>query len=196
VLALLTLLCGGLIDAFVRTLGDGRRKFVRATLAIAALMYLFLFVSQAGHYYTARPETVTPDPYTGVIPWIERHLPTHATIGAFQSGTLSYFLPQTCINLDGVVNADALRALQADQTRTYIAEQGIEYIVDWPVNIELYLAAPGSPGADHLVTLYDEHEMAVYRIPPRTPFKLAPAEDGPAAGSHSPVQSAGGGHRR
>ena len=51
-------------------------------------------------------------------------------LGAFQSGTLSYFHPRPVINLDGVVNGDAYRALAERRICAYVREQGLRTVVD------------------------------------------------------------------
>jgi len=52
-------------------------------------------------------------------------------VGAFQSGTLSYFHPgQPIVNLDGVVNGDAYRAIHERRICAYMRELGLKTVVD------------------------------------------------------------------
>lgn len=52
-------------------------------------------------------------------------------LGAFQSGTLSYFLPGApVVNLDGVVNADAYRAIRERRLCDYARGLGLKTVVD------------------------------------------------------------------
>jgi hypothetical protein len=58
-------------------------------------------------------------------------------IGAFQSGTLGYFLDNV-VNPDGKCNADALRAVTTGKVIDYMLSQYLKYIADWPDLIALY----------------------------------------------------------
>jgi hypothetical protein len=58
-------------------------------------------------------------------------------IGAFQSGTLGYFLDNV-VNLDGKNNARALTAVTTGKVIDYMRAQNLKYITDWPSLIRLY----------------------------------------------------------
>ncbi|MCK4660775.1 MAG: glycosyltransferase family 39 protein, partial [Phycisphaerae bacterium] len=164
VLALLTLASGAVLDTFFRVLGKRRAGLRAALLILGAVVYAFLFVNQTRHYYTAYRSPGEPDHYSPVLPWIKEHVPADATIGCFQSGILSYFLPNRCVNLDGVVNSDALRATRQRRLWEYVRREGVDYIVDWPVCIEGLLTTFG--GVEHLPleVVCDRYDMDVYRV--------------------------------
>ncbi len=164
VLALLTLASGGAAHVFLAAIPPRHRILRRSVLGLAAAMYAFVFVTQAGHYYTAHRSPGLPDRYTPVVPWIKEHVPRDATIGSFQSGVLSYFLPNRCVNLDGVVNPAALRAMRERRLWSYIRDQKVDYIVDWPVCIDGLLTMFAGVDRLPLVTLYDEYSMHVYKV--------------------------------
>lgn len=65
-------------------------------------------------------------------------LPDGAVVGAFQSGALSYFTRPGVhvVNLDGVVDGRARKALEARRVLDYAAEREITHIADWRFNIE------------------------------------------------------------
>ena len=65
-----------------------------------------------------------------VIAWVLKHVPDKTWIGAPQTGTLGYFHDYTH-NLDGKVNAEALRAREEDTLARYILDKDIQYICDW-----------------------------------------------------------------
>ncbi|MCI0567883.1 MAG: hypothetical protein L0Z52_06795, partial [Acidobacteria bacterium] len=67
--------------------------------------------------------------------------------GAFQSGTLGYFSKSQVINLDGVVNRDAARALRERRMVPYIREEGIEAVIDWPWILEALLVRRSPEGS-------------------------------------------------
>ena len=57
-------------------------------------------------------------------------------IGSYQSGALGYFLEHnTVINLDGVVNPNAFRALKNNNSFGYIKSENIDYVTDWNLNL-------------------------------------------------------------
>jgi hypothetical protein len=58
-------------------------------------------------------------------------------IGAYQSGTLGYFLDNV-VNLDGKNNAHALQAVTTRKSLDYIQSQNLKYIADWPSIISSY----------------------------------------------------------
>ncbi|RJS22666.1 hypothetical protein DRW03_13845 [Corallococcus sp. H22C18031201] len=62
---------------------------------------------------------------------VER-LPADAVVGAFNAGIIAYVTPQTVVNLDGVVNEDAARALKRHALWAYMRERHMEYLADYP----------------------------------------------------------------
>jgi len=62
--------------------------------------------------------------------WLNQATPSDATIGAFQAGTLGYFTRRRVINLDGVVNPEALQAIRCGRFEEYLARNGVRLIVD------------------------------------------------------------------
>ena len=65
-----------------------------------------------------------------------RLLPSGAIVGAFQSGALAYYAPSSIhiVNLDGVVDRNAYRAIVERRLRDYGHERGIRWFADWPFN--------------------------------------------------------------
>ncbi|MCA9644753.1 MAG: glycosyltransferase family 39 protein [Polyangiaceae bacterium] len=68
-------------------------------------------------------------------------LPEGATVGALQSGALSYYAPGDVrvINLDGVVDAEALDAGKAHQLSGYAKRRGVTHFADWKFNFEAFV---------------------------------------------------------
>jgi hypothetical protein len=71
--------------------------------------------------------------------WARATLPENAVVGSAQSGALTYFArdDMTVVNLDGVANPDAFSALEAGDQFSYLRQVGVEYIVNWPINMDL-----------------------------------------------------------
>lgn len=64
-------------------------------------------------------------------------VPPGATLGALQSGALSYFAgpDQTVVNLDGVVDKGAKAAFGERRLSDYARERGVGYLADWQFNL-------------------------------------------------------------
>jgi len=73
--------------------------------------------------------------------------PPGAVVGSLQSGALSYYSGDRIrvINLDGVVDSGAARALAHRRLAAYAASQGVGYLADWPSNLGILLAASSDP---------------------------------------------------
>ena len=71
--------------------------------------------------------------------WIAESLPPTATVGMFQSGTTAFF-NSNVVNLDGKVNADALRALQQGRISRYVDSMEFDYLIDWDYYLRQALA--------------------------------------------------------
>jgi hypothetical protein len=74
--------------------------------------------------------------------------PATARIGAFNAGIVGAFASEgsrRVINLDGVVNHSALRAIELRTLTDYIYGEQIEFIADYPraISVEEKIAAPG-----------------------------------------------------
>jgi len=72
-------------------------------------------------------------------------------VGAFQSGVIGYFNPNV-ENLDGKLNAGALRAARTHTLGQFIDKEGINVLIDWPSYFDQqltpeYLAAEWQPCA-------------------------------------------------
>ncbi|MBI4068145.1 glycosyltransferase family 39 protein [Candidatus Kaiserbacteria bacterium] len=67
--------------------------------------------------------------------WMNANLPADALLGAFNSGIQGYFSTHRVVNLDGLVNNEALAALQRKDVWGYMQDEGIEYLADY----DLYL---------------------------------------------------------
>ena len=59
-----------------------------------------------------------------------RDLPDTAKIGSFNAGIYNFYTDREVINLDGVVNPDALAAHRDRDIAGYMRELGIEYLIE------------------------------------------------------------------
>jgi hypothetical protein len=62
--------------------------------------------------------------------WVRAHVPPAARIGAWNSGIMSYFSAHRVTNLDGVMNDQALSAIEHHTLESYIGRRELDFIVD------------------------------------------------------------------
>ena len=110
----------------------------RAVVALATGLTLLVSSGFLAHWRTLVRRQAGCG-YYNVASWIGTHVPEQVTVGAFQSGVLGYFLRQRVINLDGVVNRDALDALQREEIFEYVRQQRIGVVADWEWVVEVSL---------------------------------------------------------
>jgi hypothetical protein len=119
-----------------------------AVIAIMISLPCIGFVNSM-KYINKTPEGSVRSGYDGATGYHDaamqmlRQTPDGARLGALQSGALAYFADKkySVINLDGVVNKDAIKALRNKEIIHYIKSSGIQYLADWPFNI-IFLAGP------------------------------------------------------
>lgn len=71
--------------------------------------------------------------------WVRTHTPPDAIIGSWNAGVLGYFSDRTVVNLDGVVNDGAVRAMQDRRLAEYLRNRRISYLVDVTGQIEMFM---------------------------------------------------------
>jgi hypothetical protein len=72
--------------------------------------------------------------------------PPGAVIGSFQSGALAWFADgsgKNVVNLDGVVDAEAARAVREHGIAAFAKARGVTHLADWEVNAKLFVARSG-----------------------------------------------------
>lgn len=73
--------------------------------------------------------------------FLRDHLPHDTRIGMFNAGVLGFYAQQQVVNLDGVVNTSAYRALHQHAMKDYLKKEGIQYVLDYQIAID-YRYAP------------------------------------------------------
>lgn len=106
---------------FMNASKPGRIGFaliVVAAMAVTINGFMWNFTLPIGNLYVARSD------------WINRNVAPNERVAMFQSGTTG-FMCRNVVNLDGKVNADALRATQRGTMADYIIENRFDVLMDW-----------------------------------------------------------------
>jgi hypothetical protein len=107
--------------------------------AMAALLELAVFATQAPSRFLVHQRNLNVSSFLGMARVLDRNLPPGARVGAFQSGTLSYFATRPVVNLDGVVNGEASQALREKRMLAYIREERLAAVIDAPFIVDALL---------------------------------------------------------
>lgn len=132
---------------------------VRVTKHRAWLAWPVVAIVSIAPFFFASPR-ITPDQghhgakgYFAPAEDILAHAPPDARIGSFQSGALSWLAPSRVINLDGVVDHEARRALHESRLAEFARARGMTHFADWDVNVKRFQERAG-PNAPKLTRLY------------------------------------------
>jgi hypothetical protein len=71
--------------------------------------------------------------------WIRMHTDERAVIGSWNGGILGYFSGRTVVNLDGLVNDEAIAAMRERRLASYIRQRNINYLADVNGQIEMFM---------------------------------------------------------
>jgi len=121
-----------------------RRIAVPVLIAFAFFVALSFFQSSL---FTWTNPSMTPDVslhgakgYREVSRDVFKILPEKAVLGALQSGALAFYGWNrfTVVNLDGVVDSEAERAIREHRVGEYAQSRGITYFADWPFNYKAF----------------------------------------------------------
>lgn len=137
----LLLLSACAFEFFSKKVPAGIRKSSLAAL-IVAFLFIFGRTGSVIYGYTTDDKIFT---YHQIAKSLDKIIPEGARVGSFQAGTIGYFSNRTVINLDGVVNADALIAMQEKKMMEYLQRERIEYVVDYAVILNALFLSSISP---------------------------------------------------
>ncbi len=71
--------------------------------------------------------------------WIDENTHEGAVIGSWNAGIFSYFSGRQVVNLDGVINDDAIIAIRDRRLLQYILDREIDYLIEDPRQIEEFM---------------------------------------------------------
>jgi hypothetical protein len=110
--------------------------------------------------------------YMTIGKWVSDNFEDGTVIGSMQSGAMSYFAENLeVINLDGVVNKDALAAAKNKRLMDYVREMKIDYIIGWDANIDFLIRESAGFKKEDLTKEFTitgfktwEREWSVYKV--------------------------------
>lgn len=128
------------------------------TLAAVTALYLVASVLLWRQYRPDKPERYLFDEGAQLnmltaARWVRANTPPDARLGSFNAGIIGYYSGRTVVNLDGVVNADALNALRNCTTADYIRKMQLGYIVDFHQPLLLAYCGQDVPRYETLATV-------------------------------------------
>jgi hypothetical protein len=156
-LALLT----GLLVSHVSTIIELRSKTAQKAFDFLTVLTILFFLLVQGTRLWERGLYPWQEDMYRAATWIAENTEPGDRIGAFNAGLLAYYSGRTVINLDGVVNAEAVEALKDHRLMSLIEARRIKYLFDWhaSINATYYYFFEGG---------YQEHIVPVYIMPKRS----------------------------
>jgi hypothetical protein len=97
--------------------------------------------------------------------WIDGNTAETATIGSVNAGIVGYYSNRETVNLDGVVDGDALAAIRDHRLLGYAMERCVAYFAEFPFYLFFYDRYWGDDIGEHL-TVAAEFREAIERQPP------------------------------
>ncbi len=108
------------------TRGSGRRP-LRVMAAVALIIAVAIPFGARWHKLSTTGTRAKDDIFFTLRKIMERKAGPDAVIGVSDAGYLGYTLPCRVINIDGVVNGDALEAMRQGRLTEYIRSQGMSW---------------------------------------------------------------------
>lgn len=96
---------------------------------ILCLLFVLYGISYTLYYQSQWSRNLPPRYFSSSL-FAKDTIPPKATVGAFQSGCLSYWLDNKVVNLDGVINEQAYLHIKNKTMDMYLKNQQIDYIVE------------------------------------------------------------------
>ncbi len=112
------------------------RRFVRPLLCIAVAVYVGVVCLRSRRFQIIMFWPASEDTgYRNLGIWADTYFPRGTKVGSSQTGALAYYSRNIhYVNLDGVVNSEAIREIMAGRNMEYIRNEGIDYVVGWRTN--------------------------------------------------------------
>jgi hypothetical protein len=97
--------------------------------------------------------------------WLDGNTAETATVGSVNAGIVGYYSGRETVNLDGVVDGDALEAIRDHRLLDYAMDRCVAYVAEFPFYLFFYDRYWGADIGEHL-TIAAEFREAIERQPP------------------------------
>lgn len=164
------LVVGALLVALLAHFGWGNPLVARPTRLLSRVILIAVLLAHAplaasytlGIVLSAR----APFEWRQAAAWVGQHTSPGDRVASFNSGSFGYLSPRTVVNLDGVVNNPAMRALEEHRLLEFLRQWKIRYILDDPGDVAWYLAAYGGGDWRQVVVPVDtlRARLRVYEV--------------------------------
>lgn len=145
----------------------------RRLLVIVCAALALVAGGQAGRDLSTRGRYWFQSDQYAAARWIAAHTPPDAIVGSWTAGIYGYFAERRVVNLDGVVNWDAIRAYRARRLYAYMREQRIGWVVDFDEFVSDFTHFFGADVDEFLApveTFEDAHapfgRLVIYEVAP------------------------------
>ncbi|HVZ76252.1 MAG TPA: hypothetical protein VG934_03245 [Candidatus Paceibacterota bacterium] len=101
----------------------------------AGLFLLTLFFFAVSWSKELRGQYANQADMYSMAQWMNTNLPAGTIVGTFNSGVEGYFSTVRVVDLDGLVNYSAYQALVQRRLWSYIKEENLAYVSDWPISL-------------------------------------------------------------
>lgn len=146
----------------LRSSGNALRYSI-VTLLVLSLLAPWYFSSSANIRRWRQKDALFT--YPGIIAYARNIFREEDMLGSSQSGYFSYFLDQKVHNLDGVVNAEALEAIERRQMDEYILTAKIDYLIDGNVQMTgLFKSYPGLKSKTTSIEIDGPSMFSIYKV--------------------------------
>lgn len=133
-LALLGIILLGLWVELILSVLSRRSVYVTFVMMCLGLTILLPFsIPKASNPLFANPVNWFTSAQYEAAQWLKENTPADVRLASFQSGIIGYYSERQTLNLDGVVNPEALPYYLNGDTAMYLLRKQVDYLVDWHV---------------------------------------------------------------
>ncbi len=152
-----------LIDTVLNSFNNSRLR--NTFIFLVTLILLTINFTRYDYMQLYLPDYHNPDNagYHAIGEWVSENFKEGTVIGAMQSGAITYFADNMkVVNLDGVVNKDALTAIKNKDLIEYVRSMKIEYIIGWEINNEYLIRESENFSRNNLTEIADVKDFETW----------------------------------
>jgi len=125
---------------------DALRRRVAGFGAVALCMLMMFSHPILERLTAVEVAAAQPKGYRAVAVWARKSFAPGSVVGAVQSGALGYYATTLkVVNLDGVVNVDALQAIRARRLIAYALGEGVQFVLGPYSNLKFVMDQESDP---------------------------------------------------